>query len=96
MPKVREHSEYFRPVSCGKRKSCPNCGEKLLPGENIWSWGEYNHVRWYTVQYFCKSCFDTPYKGVKQKLLDHSAPCGCTFNLVGYRREKLPDWLTLA
>ena len=96
MAKQRVHSEYFRTVSLGKRKSCPHCGQKLLPGEAIWSWGEYIHGTWGTVDHFCKMCFDNPYRGVKQRLQAHSDPCGCTFQLVGYQGEKLPTWLTLA
>ena len=95
MPKQRVHSEYFRTVSLGKRKSCPSCGEKLLPSESIWSWGEYFRGTWGTVDYFCKQCFDLPYRGVKQRLQAHSDPCGCIFELRGYRGEKLPQWLTL-
>ena len=57
MAKQKIHSEYFRIVSLGKRKSCPHCGQKLPPGESIWSWGEYIHGTWGTVQYFCQQCF---------------------------------------
>lgn len=95
MAKVREHNEYFRTVSLGNRKSCPNCSTKLPYGEQIWSWGNYVRVKWITVQYFCCNCFANGYHNPKQRLIDHAGPCGCTFNLIGYRGEKLPAWLTL-
>lgn len=96
MAKVRIHNEYFRTVSMGNRKSCPNCHYKLGQGESIYSWGEYTRAKWYTVQYFCKTCWDTSYSQCpKKRLIEHAKPCGCEFNLVGYQGEKLPSWLTL-
>ena len=95
MAKQKVHNEYFRTVSLGKRKSCPHCGHKLHPGEQIWSWGNYVSAKWVTVDHFCKLCFDVPYRGVKQRLQAHSEPCGCAFELIGYGGEKLPTWLTL-
>lgn len=93
--KIRQHSEYFRTVSLSGRKSCPNCSVKLAMGEQVWSWGNYVRAKWYTVQYFCKECFSEGYSNPKQRLIEHAKPCGCTFNLIGYRGEKLPAWLTL-
>jgi hypothetical protein len=90
MAKQRVHNEYFRTVSCGNRKSCPQCGEKLS-GEFIWSWGQYISAKWNTVQYFCRVCYPT----VQRKLQSHSDPCGCTFQLQGYGGQQLPSWLRL-
>lgn len=91
MAKVKVHNEYFRTVSLSKRKSCPSCHAKLLPAEQIWSWGNYVSARWYTVQYFCKQCWDE----CQQRLIAHAQPCGCTFQLIAYHGDKLPAWLTL-
>ena len=91
-PKVREHNEYFRTVSLGKRKTCPSCKAKLALGESIWSWGEYVRAKWRTVDYFCKECFNS---AVRSRLLNHAKDCGCKVNLVGYGGTKLPPWLTL-
>lgn len=102
-PKPRLHREWFRTVM-GKRKSCPSCKEKLAPGESIWSWGEYTNGKWRTIEHFCKNDwedkengFDPSHKhlGIKSRLLAHAKDCGCEFELVGYRGEKLPEWLTL-
>lgn len=95
MSKVREHNEYFRTVSLGNRKSCPSCGEKLPAGEQIWSWGEYAYAKWHTVQYFCVSCWGNGPRNPKARLIEHREPCGCSFNLVGYRGTRLPNWLAL-
>lgn len=85
------HNEYFRTVLLGNRKSCPTCKLKLHSGEKIWSWGEYQRGKWYTVEHFCSQCF---YE-VKARLLYHSNQCRCSYNLQGYSGEKLPVWLTL-
>jgi hypothetical protein len=85
------HNEYFRAVSLGGRKSCPHCHSRLALGEQIWSWGEYHAVRWYTVQHFCRACWPT----VLERLRQHAFHCRCAFALVGYRGEDLPDWLCL-
>lgn len=89
-PKVRSHNEWFRPVSCGNRKSCPRCSAKLL-GESIWSWGEYAIGKWRTVKHFCQRCFA---EAVLKPLLGHAGDCGCTIELVGYHCS-LPAWLSL-
>jgi hypothetical protein len=91
--KPRNHNEWFRTVSLGGRKSCPCCHQKLLPGESIWSWGEYvGGPSWRTVKYFCKLCFPTE---VQEPLIHHAGPCGCTITLVGYQGATLPSWLNL-
>lgn len=93
--KLRVHNEYFRTVSLGNRKSCPTCGHKLASGESIWSWGEYVRGKWYTVTHFCQVCWAAcPYTSPRARLLAHSTPCGCTFQLVAYSGT-LPAWLTL-
>ena len=84
------HREWFRPVSLGNRKSCPECKAKLPPGESIWSWGEYQYAKWRTVQYLCRSCWPA----VEKRLLKHRLDCGCDFELVGYHTT-LPAWLAL-
>lgn len=89
--KQRNHNEWFRTVSLGGRKSCPECKEKLAEGEKVWAWGNYVNAKWCNVSYFCRACFQ---KTVLARLTDHTADCGCTVTLVG-RRTKLPDWLTL-
>ena len=89
--KQRTHNEYFRTVGLGGRKSCPTCKEKLLPGESIWSWGEYHNAKWYTVRRFCKCCFPD----VQRDLDVHRNECGCDFNLVMYGGEQQPNWMEL-
>ena len=89
--KQRIHNEYFRTVSLSHRKSCPTCKEKLLPGESIWSWGEYIFAKWRTVRYFCKCC----YPEVQRDLTVHREECGCDFNLIMYGGEQQPEWLEL-
>lgn len=69
----------------------------------MWSWGEYVRAKWRTVQHFCKKCWeDTPngfapglHKGIRSKLREHAGVCGCTFELVAYRGQKLPEWMSL-
>ena len=90
-PVIREHNEWFRTVSLGNRKSCPECRTRLDERESVWSWGEYAYGKWRTVRYFCKHCFKAE---VQKRLLDHAGPCGCKINLVG-KGDLLPDWLTL-
>lgn len=85
------HNVYFRTVSLGNRKSCPSCKVKLPVGEKLWSWGEYQRGKWYTVQHFCSQCFAE----VRARLKGHAFQCRCSFNLVGYCGEQLPVWLTL-
>lgn len=89
--KQRNHNEWFRKVSLGNRKSCPTCRAKIEQGESIWSWGEYIRAKWCTVKHFCKKCYDAE---VRQPLLAHSGPCGCTITLQIREHEK-PEWLTL-
>lgn len=104
--KQRVHNEYFRTVSLGNRKTCPTCKAKLTRSlvqpettgpyyqqESIWSWGNYVNARWHTVDYFCRQCFATT---VAARLLEHADECGCAIELVGYRGERLPPWLTLS
>ena len=85
---VRQYNAYFRTVSLHKRKSCPTCKEKLSGEEEVWSWGEYQDGRWYTVGYFCQCCY---HDMVQSRLLN----CGYEVYLVGYRGQPLPRWLTL-
>lgn len=89
MAKPRVHNEYFTTVLRGNRKSCPNCKAKLN-GELIYSWFEYHRVQRYAIQDFCIHCWDE----VRSKLLDHSGPCGCVFQL-NAKGCVLPSWLTL-
>ena len=92
--KMRIHREWFRTVSLGNRKSCPNCKETLPQGEKIWSWGQYVRAKWQTIQYCCGDCFPTD---VIPRLREHAAGCGCTFALevkLGFD-EVRPAWLTL-
>jgi hypothetical protein len=85
------HHEYFRTVSLGGRKSCPCCKAKLSESEQIWSWGEYQRGKWYTVQHFCRACWVE----VENRLQAHAFQCRCSFRLVGYGGEHLPVWLSL-
>jgi hypothetical protein len=89
--RVRQHNEYFRSVAA-ERKSCKECKSKFVNGEVQWCWGEYSRLRWYTITWFCKHCFDNR---VKNRLLSHSKPCGCMVNILAYRGETLPEWLSL-
>jgi hypothetical protein len=91
MPAQRNHNEWFRPVSCGGRKSCPGCHAKLGKNESIWSWGNYVRAKWNTVTHFCKECFETR---VAEGLLEHAGECGCTITLVMYHAVQ-PKWLRL-
>jgi hypothetical protein len=91
MAKQRVHNEYFRTVSLGGRKSCPECKEKLPRGEYIWSWGEYVNAKWRTVRRFCVQCWPD----IQRDLEVHKSECGCDFQLVGYQGTTLPPWLTL-
>lgn len=90
MPKVRSHNEWFRTVSLGGRKSCPNCKAKLN-GESIWSWGEYRNAKWRIIKHFCKECFESE---VKEPLIKHVEGCGCEVNLIT-KGESKPEWLTI-
>lgn len=90
--KQRIHNEWFRPVSLGNRKSCPECHAKLSGAESVWSWGEHVRAKWRTVKHFCKECYP---KNVQALLVDHRKDCGCEFELIGYLRIPLPGWLTL-
>ncbi len=87
--KQRIHREWFRPVSLGNRKSCPDCHAKLH-NDCIWSWGEYVNGKWRTIQYFCRGCFPS----IQERLLWHGEGCGCIFELVGYHCL-LPLWISL-
>jgi hypothetical protein len=89
---MRLHNEYFRTVSLGGRKSCPNCRTKLEHGESIWSWGNYIIGKWCTVKYFCWACAT---EEVLVPLIEHRIDCGCDIALVGYQGEELPKWLRL-
>lgn len=91
MPKNRVHNEWFRPVSCGGRKSCPNCKAKLAPGESIWSWGNYVIAKWRTIMHFCKDCFPND---VAKKLTDHTDECGCSVQFITKGAPR-PEWLTV-
>ena len=86
----RVHREWFRRVDRGGRKSCSNCRAKLLPGESIWSWGEYVNAKWRNVQDLCMNCWPE----VRQRLLAHKAECGCAFELIGYHSTK-PSWMIM-
>jgi hypothetical protein len=90
MTKPRVHKVWFTPVSRKGRKSCSNCHVKLPQGELIYSCFEYHNVCQRHIQDFCVNCWD----GVRKRLKEHSKPCGCTFELVGYHCT-LPQWLTL-
>lgn len=48
---------YARSVVMRGRKSCPDCGTKLLEGEKIYSLGEYEKNKWYTIRHFCFGCY---------------------------------------
>lgn len=89
-PKVREHNEHFQTVNLGGRKSCPTCYVKKA-GQLYW-WFEYVRVRRNTVKHFCAACYG---KEVRDKLLEHAGPCGCTITLVWHGDGPRPDWLTL-
>jgi hypothetical protein len=90
--KQRVHREWFRPVSRGGRKSCPSCHERLLPGEYIWSLGNYVRAKWRSVKDVCKACWPK----VREELLQHEAACpaNCTIELRG-RGANLPAWMHL-
>lgn len=82
--KPRVHREWFARLA---RRSCP-CGLKKV---EVYSWGEYVTGKWRTVDHFCEGCFPDR---VVPRLLAHSAPCGCSFELVA-RDCVLPAWLKL-
>lgn len=82
--KDRVHREWFRKIS---KTTCP-CGCKK---KEVYSWGQYIRARWNTVKYFCSECFSD----IKNDLLDHKGDCGCSFELIGYQGQRLPDWLNL-
>lgn len=88
--RMRTHREWFRPVSLGGRKSCPECKTRLDAGESIWSWGEYIRAKWRTVGFTCKHCW----KEVAKRLEEHRDECGCKFELVPYHCS-LPEWMKL-
>jgi hypothetical protein len=91
MAAQRNHNEWFRSVSCGGRKSCPSCGEKLDRNEKIWSWGQYVCAKWRTIKHFCKKCSPE----IIDHLMEHTAECGCTVTLVSREIGGLPKWLRL-
>ena len=76
------------------RKSCPTCGTKLLPGQWIYSWGEYaGGPTWRTVKHFCDTCV---VKEVVEPLKAHDAGCGCRITIVNKDGCDLPEALTKA
>lgn len=84
MPKIREHSEWFRKVA---DKKCA-CGAR---GVQVFSWGEYVSGKWRTVDRLCERCYDTR---VKQRLTDHAKGCGCMFKM-NFKGGIRPDWLVI-
>ena len=91
MPKQRIHTEYFRIVSLGGRKSCPNCLTKVKAEKSLWSWGEYQYGKWHTVKHFCSACFQSE---IQPALIQHADPCGCMFEL-RVKSQSVPTWLTV-
>lgn len=90
MARQRVHREWFRTVM-DKRKSCPNCKNKLPQAEQIWSWGEYVCGKWRTVSNLCINCWPA----TEKRLAEHINSCGCSFELVSYGGQKLPEWLKI-
>ncbi len=82
--KNSNHNEWFRLIT----KTTCECG---IRNTVVYSWGEYVHAKWRTISHVCEFCFPQ----VINRLLSHSNQCGCTITLVGYRGQKLPDWLKL-
>lgn len=89
-PKVRTHREWFRCVERGGRKSCPECRQKLAPGEWVWSWGQYVRAKFRHIKDVCKNCWPDLVKELK----DHAAGCGCAFELEA-RGAPRPPWMTM-
>lgn len=87
--KQKTYNAWFRTVSLGNRKSCPECKCKLPPGESIWTWGDYYRVKWHNVTHFCRQCFATK---VFSRLYHHLQWFRCGLVVCAYR-EPLPDWL---
>lgn len=75
---------WFRTVMPGRR-SCPSCGTKLPPGEEVWSLGQYVRGKWNTVTHFCRACFRARVQGLLRP--------GVVYEPVGYGSQKLPNWI---
>lgn len=88
---TRERNIWFRPVSCGNRKSCPTCKQKLPKGEHIWSWGEYHHARWHTIAHFCYHCFVNQARPLLVNMEQVAGPLSYNF-----RGASRPKWLHLS
>lgn len=83
--KTRIHNEYFQPL---KKTTC-SCGAKKT---ECFAWGEYSRGKWYTVDHFCKNCFD---EKIIPRLTSHAKDCGCSFNLIPRSGYTIPDWIKL-
>lgn len=90
MPSATNKNIYIRSVSCKHRKSCPTCKVKLPPGEQIYSSGSYARMKWYTVNHFCKQCYNEVIKDTAQEYCDSH---GAMVHVHMYKGERRPFWL---
>ncbi len=81
----RVHNEWFALLA---KTTCP-CGAKHT---QVFSWGEYHSTRYRVIDYFCRACFEVR---VIPRLLDHAAPCGCTFSLNARHGHRIPEWIKM-
>lgn len=81
---------WFRSVSRGNRKSCPECRSPLAAGEVIWAWGEYTNGKRRNIKDFCKKCFHNVLALANRR--EDVADRGLEINTSG---EKRPPWMSL-
>lgn len=89
-PKAAPKNIYVRTVSMGKRKSCPSCYHKLLPGEHIWSAGQYIYGLWHTAINFCPHCYQ---EIVVSELKRYSKRYNQHCHIIMYKGEQRPSWM---
>jgi hypothetical protein len=107
--KQRTHREWFRPVSLGNRKTCPNCKAKLVPSiagglnsarEHEWLTAParesiYSWGEYHNAKWHTVKHFCRQcWPELARDIVAHTAGCGCVVELVG-KGCTLPQWLTL-
>lgn len=76
---------WVRPL---KQTTCP-CGQRKT---EVWAWGKYIAARWYTINHFCQTCFETRViHWVKTRT--QTTKGQEVFVFKAYRNCAVPSWL---